>query len=387
MTAKVTILIVDDQPQNLLLLGEILQPHYRVIAANSGEHALQLADSSSPPALILLDIMMPQMDGYAVLQQLKQRPNTCEIPVLFVTALNDTDDEAYGLAQGAADYITKPLKPAIILARIANQLEMKRMRDLLNDRALQLEHEVQKRTEELQRALQVKQQFLSNISHELNTPINGILGMINLTMTCFELPADAQTYLELAFKSGDALNEILDKIFEYSDTLKHTGDDLYATASSPKKLAEEVVNYYRASATVKGLTLSLEVAEDLPQLLLLDNMKIQRILIQLVDNALKYTAKGGVALQCEFRHNQLHYTIQDSGCGIEPSQQQAIFAPFNQSDNSTRRHHYGTGLGLAIVRELAIQLGATLELESAPAQGSRFSLAIPVQSPHPRQSL
>jgi diguanylate cyclase (GGDEF)-like protein/PAS domain S-box-containing protein len=143
-----TILIVDDGPENLAVLGELLSPLYRVRVANSGERALQIAASHPQPDLILLDVMMPGMDGYAVLARLREMPATRDIPVIFVTAMDAVEDERHGLELGAADYITKPLRSPIVLARVHAQLELKSARDLLRDRNAKLEAEVARRVAE-----------------------------------------------------------------------------------------------------------------------------------------------------------------------------------------------------------------------------------------------
>ncbi|WP_374486083.1 two-component system response regulator [Zoogloea sp.] len=148
LAAKHTILIVDDTPQNLAVLGELLQPHYRVRAANSGERALRAAGLAPRPDLILLDVMMPGMDGYEVLQQLHADPATRNIPVIFVTAMNAAENEEHGLALGAVDYITKPINPAIVLARVRTHLELKQARDRLANENEWLEREVSRRMSE-----------------------------------------------------------------------------------------------------------------------------------------------------------------------------------------------------------------------------------------------
>jgi len=142
---KATILIVDDTPENLGVLSELLQPYYAVRAANCGERALQVAAGAPQPDLILLDIMMPDLDGYAVLERLRADPATRDIPVIFVTALSASEDEQRGLDLGAVDYITKPIRPAIVLARVRAQLELKRARDRLRDENAWLEAEVARR--------------------------------------------------------------------------------------------------------------------------------------------------------------------------------------------------------------------------------------------------
>jgi putative two-component system response regulator len=139
-----TILIVDDTPENLTILGEPLLHDYNVRIANSGEKALRIAHKSPTPDLILLDVMMPEMDGYEVLTRLRSEEATKEIPVIFVTALDSTDDETKGLQLGAADYITKPIQPAIVLARVRSQIELKQARDKMKDMNAWLEKEIER---------------------------------------------------------------------------------------------------------------------------------------------------------------------------------------------------------------------------------------------------
>ena len=143
-----TILVVDDEPANLTVLTHLLRPVYQVRAANSGENALSAATSEPRPDLILLDIMMPGMDGYQVLERLRHHPVTVDIPVIFLTAMAGTDDEERGLQLGAADYIVKPIKPALVLARVRTQLEAKHTRDWLKDKNAILEAEVARRMAE-----------------------------------------------------------------------------------------------------------------------------------------------------------------------------------------------------------------------------------------------
>ncbi|ALT78903.1 response regulator [Paucibacter sp. KCTC 42545] len=146
---KATVLVVDDTPDNLSLMSELLKDLYKVKVANSGEKALKIAASASPPDLILLDIMMPGLDGYEVCTQLKAAPQTRHIPVIFLTAKNEIEDEKRGLDLGAVDYITKPISPPIVLARVHTQLALKASADFLRDQNAYLESEVQRRTREV----------------------------------------------------------------------------------------------------------------------------------------------------------------------------------------------------------------------------------------------
>lgn len=142
---KATILIVDDLAENLSVLSELLRPQYRVLAAASGEACLRVAGGQDKPELILLDVMMPQMDGYTVLARLQANSDTSDIPVIFLTALADAEDEERGLQLGAADYIPKPIKPTVLLARVRTQLEAKYARDLMKNQNAALEAEVARR--------------------------------------------------------------------------------------------------------------------------------------------------------------------------------------------------------------------------------------------------
>jgi len=159
-----TLLVVDDTPENLAVLGEILMPEYRVRVASSGERGLIVAASEPQPELILLDIMMPGLDGYQVLERLQENPATREIPVIFVTAMDAEGDEAKGLALGAVDYITKPLRPAIVLARVRTQLELNDARDRMRDQNAWLEREVAHRIAENLRIQDVTMRALASVA-------------------------------------------------------------------------------------------------------------------------------------------------------------------------------------------------------------------------------
>jgi len=149
-TKKATILVVDDTPDNLILMNNLLKGDYKVKIANDGEKALKIAASESPPDLILLDIMMPGMDGYEVCQHLKRDPRTTNIQVIFLTAKAEVEDEKKGLELGAVDYITKPISPPIVMARVKNHIALKAAADFLHDQNDFLELEVAKRTREVQ---------------------------------------------------------------------------------------------------------------------------------------------------------------------------------------------------------------------------------------------
>lgn len=185
---QATILLVDDESINLSVFGQFLAPYYQVLVATSGQRALQLVRGTPKPDLILLDVMMPGMDGYQVIGQLKANPKTVDIPVIFVTALTSDLEEERGLSLGAVDYIYKPCHLSILLARIKTQLELKNARDWLKDQNAYLEAEVQRRHQENQAVhLQLLQseklaaigQLAAGIAHEINNPIGFVSSNLN----------------------------------------------------------------------------------------------------------------------------------------------------------------------------------------------------------------
>ena len=149
-----TILVVDDMPENLHVVGGLLSPYYRVLVANSGMRALEIVQSNAPPDLILLDVMMPEMDGYQVLARLKELPALAETPVIFLTAMNSGEDEAKGIMLGAADYLVKPVQPVVLQARVRHQLALSSARYALHRHRAELEQRVHERTAELEVAKQ-----------------------------------------------------------------------------------------------------------------------------------------------------------------------------------------------------------------------------------------
>jgi len=208
---QATILIVDDIPENLAVLGDLLQPSYRVKAATSGTRALSLAVADPRPDLILLDVMMPQMDGYQVLDQLLSQTATRTIPVIFVTALDMTQDEERGLRLGAVDYISKPLRPAIVLARVRAHIELKRARDRLQNHNAWLEAEVARRMAENQLIQDVSIHALARLAEtrdpETGNHLHRTQGYVRALAACLRkhpsfAPCLTERFCELLVKSA-----------------------------------------------------------------------------------------------------------------------------------------------------------------------------------------
>ncbi len=212
-----TLMIIDDYPENLKVLQEMLEVSgYRVVAFPSGPLALRAA-YRNPPDLILLDIKMPDMDGFEVCQKLKADTSLKDIPVLFISALDQVQDKIRAFSQGGADYITKPFHPEEVHARVTSHLASKSLQDLLYSHSLQLEETVRERTRELiaankqlQNMQRLKNSFLRMLSHELRTPVNGLLGISQVLLDICPMDNDLQQLRENFFLSRKRLNNLIE---------------------------------------------------------------------------------------------------------------------------------------------------------------------------------
>jgi signal transduction histidine kinase len=401
LSDKATILVVDDTTDNLDLLGNLLCDDYKVKVAKSGEKALQIAASDTPPDLILLDIMMPDMDGYEVCTRLKRDPKTMDIPIIFLTAKAEMRDEKKGLELGAVDYITKPISPPIVLARVKNHLALKATADFLRDQNSYLEREVARRTREvmaiqeiavknqqLEEASRMKSEFLANMSHELRTPLNAIIGFSEVLCDGLlgELtPPQKENVMDI-LDSGNHLllliNDILDLSKVEAGKMTLELEPLQAEA-----LVNAGLQVVREKAMAHHLHLTTEVAGDLGDVWL-DQRKVKQILFNLLSNAVKFTPEGGevhVAARrvgreavpdLRFEH-YLELAVSDTGIGISAEDQQRLFQPFTQIDSKLARRYEGTGLGLAMVKRLAELHGGTVALHSEAGKGSTFTVWLP----------
>ncbi len=229
-----------------------------------------------------------------------------------------------------------------------------------------------------------KSQFLANMSHEIRTPMNGVLGMAQLLQQEESLDDTARSYVETLIDSGTMLLGILNDILDLAkaESGKLT---LEPAPTDPRALVDDVTAMFRAQLEAKGLTLDKHVAADVPAILIADGLRVRQILMNLVNNAIKFTKRGGVSVAAEWvapagdqTAHLLRLRVTDTGIGISPEHQQRIFASFEQVDSSTTRRFGGTGLGLSIVRQLSELMGGSVAVSSTFGQGSTFTVDLPL---------
>lgn len=374
--SKSKILIVDDSLDNLQVLVEILRPEYAVIAAKNGEKALQLAVKEPIPDLIILDVIMPDMDGYEVCRQLKADPRTQEIPVIFGTALHEAGNGAHGFELGAVDYITKPFSMPEVKARIKSHLAMQ-----------QLNRDLQHSNQALERATRLKDEFLANMSHELRTPLNAILGMMEaLQEEVFGTVNERQLKaIRTAEKSASHLltliNDILDvaKIGSGEVTLEYSKVDM-------KHLCSSSLSFVKQQALKKNIQLQTQIPPNLA-FISIDEVRMRQVLLNLLTNAVKFTLDGGtVTLEVSVLPSSpetstyLRIAVRDTGIGITPENIARLFQPFVQIDSALNRQQTGTGLGLALVKQIVELHGGKVGLTSELGVGSCFTIDLPYEA-------
>ncbi|MGB2987214.1 MAG: response regulator [Phycisphaerae bacterium] len=375
------VLVVDDSVTNVKVLVRTLSNlGYELLTAYNGKQALELAESQ-PPDVILLDVMMPGMDGYEVCRRLKANRKLSSIPVIMVSARNLEEDVVQGLDAGAHDYITKPFNRHIATARVRSAVRGKIAYDTIQ--------EMNSKLEESKRAAEAgslsKGEFLANMSHEIRTPMTAILGFAESLTDRNLSESERLMAIDTIRRNGEYLLQIINDILDLSK-IEAGRLDIEQIACSPRRVVEDAVSLMRVRADSKGLTFEVKYAGPIPETIRTDPARLRQILLNLVGNAIKFTETGSLRLVARFIEGQkgqrsyLQFEVIDTDLGMTPEQIVKLFQPFTQADTSTTRRFGGTGLGLTVSKRLAEMFGGDITVESEPGVGSKFTVTIGTES-------
>lgn len=366
------ILIVDDSDVVRSILCQALQQDgYELHTAADGEEGRQKVHTLKPD-LVLLDVEMPKLDGFAVLREVRANFKVDEVAVIMVTSQSDGKGITRAFEEGAFDYIPKPATDSEIKARVRNAI-----------RALQLLREQKTLRIQAEAANQSKSAFLANMSHEIRTPMTAILGytdILELEAKSLQLPELISDSLDTIKRNGGHLMELINDILDLSK-IEAGKLDVESICCSPQTIVEEVLELVQVRAEAKGLKLEASYQFPLPAEIHSDPTRIRQILINLIGNAIKFTEVGTIRLNTSFLENpgeepQVQFTVIDQGIGMTEAQMSNLFRPFSQADSSTTRKYGGTGLGLTICKRLTDVLGGDISVTSKLNQGSQFSATV-----------
>jgi signal transduction histidine kinase len=407
---------------------------YEVYCACSGEEAIETA-SLNHPDLILLDIIMPGINGYETCARIKKSKGVEEAPIIFMSVLGKTFNKVKAFESGAVDYVMKPIDTQELLSRVHTHLTIKRLQDELKDSNKNLEQRVRRRTAQLSEAnLQLKREiserrqaqeslkkahaelekkvadrtaelksakekaeaaslakgaFLANMSHEIRTPINGIIGFTYLIRNSdlSERQREQIKYIELSCEHLlSVINDILDLSKIEAGQLKLEQKEFHLPT-----MVQTVIETLTPNSREKKLALNCHIEPGVPQDLIGDPTRLRQILFNLIYNAIKFTGAGEVCLCCEEQDhtNQsvtLQFSVTDTGIGLTKEKFDRIFERFAQADMNVMSRHGGTGLGLSISKQLVELMGGRIWVDSVPEQGSQFNFTVKFSVNHKKTS-
>ena len=374
---QASILVVDDNETNRDLLSRRVERlGYRTSVAENGKQALSLL-AEEPFDLVLLDILMPEMDGYQTLAALKSDPKLRNVPVIMISAIDQIDSIVRCIEMGADDYLPKPFNPTLLKARISASIEKKRLRD----REIRFYEEIRDNYRKLRELEQLRDDLTHMIVHDLRTPLTSVIAGMQTMEVLGDLNEDQKEFLDIAIAGGRTLlgmvNDLLDVSKMESGALALERQEVLAA-----DITAQAFGQVRQLIREKDLTLNHEPSEDLPPLYA-DPEKLVRALVNLLSNAIKFTPTGGrVAVSASKGDaNEIVFAVRDTGEGIPKEAFDRIFEKFGQVENRKSGRRMSTGLGLTFCKMAVEAHGGRIWLESEIDKGTTFFFTLPIDPP------
>ena len=363
------ILIVDDVMSNVLLLKVLLtNEKFAIATASNGRQALEQVEKENPD-LVLLDVMMPDMSGFEVAQHLKSNPQTAEIPIIFLTALNSTADIVKGFQVGANDFISKPFNKEELIIRVTHQISLVAAKRLILSK-----------TEELQRTIAGRDKIYSVIAHDLRSPMGSIkmvLNMLILNLPFEKIGAEMYELLTMANQTTEDVFSLLDNLLKWTKSQIGKLNVVYQDVDLVE-VTDGVIEIFSMVASLK----KIRIREMKPERMMVnaDIDMLKTVVRNLLSNAIKFSKENSeILVKMEEVNGMAVVSVQDHGCGIsEEGQKKLLHADTHFSTFGTNNEE-GSGLGLLLCKDFVVKNGGKLWFTSKEGEGSIFSFSIPVK--------
>lgn len=363
------ILIVDDVMSNVLLLKVLLtNEKFAIATANNGRQALEQVEKENPD-LVLLDVMMPDMSGFEVAQHLKSNPNTADIPIIFLTALNSTADIVKGFQVGANDFISKPFNKEELIIRVTHQISLVAAKRLILSK-----------TEELQRTIAGRDKLYSVIAHDLRSPMGSIkmvLNMLILNLPSEKIGAEMYELLTMANQTTEDVFSLLDNLLKWTKSQIGKLNVVYQDVDLVE-VTDGVIEIFSMVASLK----KIRIHEMKPEKMMVnaDIDMLKTVVRNLLSNAIKFSKENSeVLVKMEEVDGMAVVSVQDYGCGISEEGQKKLLHTDTHFSTFGTNNEEGSGLGLLLCKDFVVKNGGKLWFTSKEGEGSIFSFSIPVK--------
>ena len=363
------ILIVDDVMSNVLLLKVLLtNEKFAIATASNGRQALEQVEKENPD-LVLLDVMMPDMSGFEVAQHLKSNPNTADIPIIFLTALNSTADIVKGFQVGANDFISKPFNKEELIIRVTHQISLVAAKRLILSK-----------TEELQRTIAGRDKLYSVIAHDLRSPMGSIkmvLNMLILNLPSEKIGAEMYELLTMANQTTEDVFSLLDNLLKWTKSQIGKLNVVYQDVDLVE-VTDGVIEIFSMVASLK----KIRIREMKPEKMMVnaDIDMLKTVVRNLLGNAIKFSKENSeVLVKMEEVDGMAVVSVQDYGCGISEEGQKKLLHTDTHFSTFGTNNEEGSGLGLLLCKDFVVKNGGKLWFTSKEGEGSIFSFSIPVK--------